>query len=135
MGPMELVIDHTLITSAQTACLGWRGVGGSTMVLRGTTELRHMAGQTKTLTYPTVPYNVQYAESDWLVDQRPAQERYLTPQAIRERVVAGTFLNGELQGAPPAGSLAGMKFTTSAYGYEFLPGAAGTLVWNRFPKA
>jgi hypothetical protein len=135
MGPMELVIDHTLITSAQTACLGWRGVGGSTMVLRGTTELRPGAGQPKTRTYPTVPYNMEYLESDWLVDQRPAQERYLIPQAIRESVVAGTFINGELQGAQPAGSLAGMKFTMSAYGYEFLPGAAGTLIWNRFPKA
>jgi hypothetical protein len=135
MGPMELVIDNTLITSAHTACIGWRGVGGSTMVLRGTTELRHVAGQPKTRTYPTVPYHVQYLESDWLVDQRPAQERYLIPQAIRESVVAGTFANGELQGTQPAGSLAGMKFTTSVYGYEYLSGAAGTLVWNRFSKA
>jgi hypothetical protein len=135
MGPMELTIDNTLITSAHTACIGWRGVGGSTMVLRGTTELRPGAGQPKTLTYPTVPYNMEYLESDWLIDQRPAQGLYLVPQAIRERVVAGPFASGELQGTQPAGSVVGMKFTTSAYGYEYLTGAAGTLVWNRFPKA
>ncbi len=57
------------------------------------------------------------------------------PQAVRDAVVAGTYSSGELQGAQPAGSLAGFTFTTATYGYAYQRGAAGALVWNRFVKS
>jgi hypothetical protein len=53
---------------------------------------------------------------------------------IGSAVTAGTFTNGELQGTQPAGSQAGMKFTTTSYGYEYQRGASGPLVWCRYAK-
>ena len=60
---------------------------------------------------------------------------YDVPQAMRDAVMAGTYSSGELQGAQPAGSLAGFTFTTATYGYAYQRGAAGALVWNRFIKS
>lgn len=64
----------------------------------------------------------------------PVVDVYAVPQAVRDTVAGGTFANGELQGAQPDGSLQSQKFTTSLYGYEYQPGAAGALVWCRYPK-
>jgi hypothetical protein len=63
-----------------------------------------------------------------------ATDIYTMPQALRDAVSQGTFSSGELQGAQPAGSLAGQRFTTALYGYEHQLGAAGSLVWCRYPK-
>jgi hypothetical protein len=61
-------------------------------------------------------------------------DRYEVPQAVRDAVASGTFSSGELLGAAPAGSLAGQKFTTASYGYEYERGVGGGLVWCRYPK-
>jgi hypothetical protein len=61
-------------------------------------------------------------------------DRYEVPQAVRDAVLAGTFGSGELQGAQPAGSLAGQRFTTASYGFEYERGAGGGLVWCRYAK-
>jgi len=64
----------------------------------------------------------------------PTLDVYAVPQAVRSAVTAGSYTSGELQGQQPAGSVAGMKFTTAASVYEYMPGASGVLVWNRFSK-
>ena len=64
----------------------------------------------------------------------PALDVYNVPQAVRDAVAGGTFSSGELQGAQPDGSLPGQKFTSATYGYEYQRGAAGGLVWCRYPK-
>jgi hypothetical protein len=61
-------------------------------------------------------------------------DRYEVSQAVRDAVASGTFSSGELQGLAPAGSLAGQKFTTATYGYEYERGVGGGLVWCRYPK-
>ncbi|KAA9333416.1 hypothetical protein F0P96_10630 [Hymenobacter busanensis] len=63
-----------------------------------------------------------------------AAQAYYVDSSMKAAVSGGTFTNGELQGAQPVGSLAGMRFTTATYGYEYMPGASGALVWNRFMK-
>jgi hypothetical protein len=64
----------------------------------------------------------------------PVRDIYDVPDAVRAAVTGGTFTNGELQGTQPADSAAGMKFTTTTYGYEYQRGAGGTLVWCRYAK-
>ncbi|WP_460675964.1 hypothetical protein [Hymenobacter coalescens] len=64
----------------------------------------------------------------------PVIDVYDVPDAVRTAVTGGAFTNGELQGAQPAGSEAGMKFTTATFGYEYQRGAAGSLVWCRYSK-
>lgn len=64
----------------------------------------------------------------------PVRDVYDVAESIRTAVAAGTYSSGELQGQQPAGSEAGDEFTTTTYGYKFQRGAAGTLVWCRYPK-
>jgi|GEM_PF-3998683 len=64
----------------------------------------------------------------------PVVDVYNVPQAVRDAVAGGTFGGGELQGAQPDGSLPSQRFTTANYGYQFERGAAGGLVWCRYPK-
>jgi hypothetical protein len=61
-------------------------------------------------------------------------DRYEVPQTVRDAVASGAFSSGELLGAAPAGSLAGQKFTTATYGYEYERGVGGGLVWCRYAK-
>jgi hypothetical protein len=66
----------------------------------------------------------------------PTLDPYISATgSIGAAVTAGTFSSGELQGTQPAGSLAGMEFTTATYGYKYQRGATGTLVWNRYAKS
>lgn len=53
------------------------------------------------------------------------------PFGVREAVVAGAYVDGELQGAQPVGSQAKMEFVTKNDLYKYTRGQLGTLVWVR----
>lgn len=59
--------------------------------------------------------------------------------SIRQTVFNSTFVNGELQGTQPAGSLPGMKFSNTNYVYEFMANTDNTggdnFKWIRYVKA
>ena len=63
----------------------------------------------------------------------------VTPSSIKNAVTSGSYTNGELATAQPAGSIPGMKFCDATYRYEYMNGSADTngtsFVWVRLLKA
>jgi hypothetical protein len=133
--------DGFLVDKAPTLTLA----AGSSVVLSATSEGRSTRTDTSGVNYTVVLASgaggagtvktVNGLAPDASGDvSLPATDRYDVPPAVRDAVLAGTFSSGELNGAQPAGSLAGQRFTSASFGYEYERGAGGALVWCRYPK-
>lgn len=91
-GPGDIILDNTLVITANTACLTDSAASGH-VILRGTTELRPGPGQgeTSALQAPGMP--APRPASEWLVDERatasgPARDPYDVPTAKALQVIA-----------------------------------------------
>jgi phage gp36-like protein len=113
-------------------------IGGAKVQLRGNCYMANVTGLGTLYLYDQVTYGT-VAGTVQVVDLRPQlPSPTFTPLDIRAAITGGTYTAGELQGAQPAGSVNGMRFSDVSWLYTYTYATADTngtsLAWTRTAK-